>query len=53
MATGHSLDPTNGVVVTDTGPNGLRAGRWTFRGATDGDVMTTFLLCLNRHTRFG
>ena len=53
VATGHRLDPTNGVVVTDTGPNGLRAGRWTFRGETDGDMMRTFLLCLNRHTRFG
>lgn len=53
VATGHSLDPAAGAVVTRTGPDGLRAGRWTFRGATDGELMTTFLLCLNRHTQFG
>jgi hypothetical protein len=53
VATGHALDSADGAVVTGTGPDGLRAGRWTFRGARPGEVMTTFLLCLHRHTRFG
>ena len=53
VATGHALDSADGAVVTGTAPDGLRAGRWTFRGARPGEVMTTFLLCLDRHTRFG
>jgi hypothetical protein len=53
IATGHALDAADGAVVTGTGPDGLRAGRWTFRGARPGETMTTFLLCLSRHTPFG
>jgi hypothetical protein len=53
VATGHALDSDDGAVVTGTAPDGLRAGRWTFRRARPGEVMTTFLLCLDRHTRFG
>jgi hypothetical protein len=53
VATGFSLDPSNGVEVTATHPIGKRAGRWTFRGADDADVAKTFLLCLSRRTQFG
>jgi hypothetical protein len=53
VTTGHALDSAEGAVVTGTAPDGLRAGRWTFRGARRGEVMTTFLLCLDRRTRFG
>lgn len=52
VATGHTVDPDGGILVTGGGPNGLRAGRWSFRGAAARDVMTTYVLCLNRRTQF-
>ncbi|HMJ97069.1 MAG TPA: hypothetical protein VK486_14535 [Thermoleophilaceae bacterium] len=53
VATGHTVDQPDDISVTSGGPAGLRAGRWTFRAADTTDVMTNFLLCLNRHTQFG
>jgi hypothetical protein len=52
VATGHVVDQPSGIVVPVTAPAGRRVGGWTFRGAGDDDVVTSFLLCLSRRTQF-
>ena len=49
LATGVSLDPAAGTLLTGTYPLGERRGRWNVRGS--GSVKT-MLLCLARNTSF-
>ena len=53
LATGYAVDAADQVKFRLTHPEGLRAGRFRFRGAASGDVVSTFLVCLGRRSSFG
>ena len=52
LATGYAVDAADEVQLRLTHPEGPRAGRFRFRRAASDDVVTTFLVCLNRRTQF-
>ena len=52
LATGYVVDQTSEVQLRLTHPEGRRAGRFRFRRADSDDVVTTFLVCINRRTQF-
>ena len=53
LATGYAVDAADQVKLRLTHPEGLRAGRFRFRGAASDDVVSTFLVCLGRRSSFG
>lgn len=53
LATGYAVDAADQVKFRLTHPEGLRAGRFRFRGAASDDVVSTFLACLSRRSSFG
>jgi hypothetical protein len=53
LATGYAVDAADQVKLRLTHPEGLRAGRFRFRGAASDDVVSTFLVCLGRRSQFG
>jgi hypothetical protein len=53
LATGFAVDAADQVKLRLTHPEGLRAGRFRFRGAASDDVVSTFLACLGRRSQFG
>jgi hypothetical protein len=52
LATGSILDPRDAIQLSTSGPSGPRSGRWTFRRASGGDSVRTFLVCLSTGSDF-
>jgi hypothetical protein len=52
LATGSVLDPADTLELATTGPTRPQSGRWTFRQASGGDRVRTFLVCLSRGSEF-
>ena len=52
LATGSIVDPRDPIVFAAGGPIRSQGGRWTFRNASGGDRVRTFLVCLSRSTGF-
>jgi hypothetical protein len=52
LATGSSVDPAASIELARSSPAGPADGRWTFRRASGGDHVDTFLVCLSRASRF-
>lgn len=53
LATGSTLDPAGGLVLTRSHPTGDRGGRWGFASGTGTQAVKTQLLCLDRRSVFG
>ncbi len=51
LATGSIVDPRDSIVFAAGGPIRSQGGRWTFRNASGGDRVRTFLVCLSRTHR--
>jgi hypothetical protein len=52
LATGSIVDPRDAIALSTSGPTRQRLGRWTFRNASGGDRVRTFLVCLSRSSGF-
>jgi len=52
LATGSIVDPAATIELADSGPRLSRSGRWTFREASGGERVRTFLVCLARGSGF-
>ena len=52
LATGSIVDPRDAIELATSGPSRPGSGRWTFRNASDGDTVRTFLVCLSRSSGF-
>jgi hypothetical protein len=52
VATGSEVDPLDPIALLQSHATGDRAGRWVFARASDGDAVTTHLVCLGRGSRF-
>lgn len=52
LATGSIVDPRDAIELAASGPVRSQRGRWTFRKASGGDRVRTFLVCLNRSSNF-
>jgi len=52
LATGSIVDPRDAIELAVSGPTRSRLGRWTFRQASGGDRVRTFLVCLSRTSTF-
>jgi hypothetical protein len=52
LATGSIVDALDRIELAASGPLGSSAGRWTFRRASEGDAVRTFLVCLSRRSGF-
>jgi hypothetical protein len=52
LATGSIVDPAATVDLAASSPAGPAGGRWTFRNASGGDRVRSFLVCLSRASRF-
>jgi hypothetical protein len=52
LATGSIVDPLDTVELAASGPVRFGWGRWTFRQASGGDRVRTFLVCLARGSGF-
>jgi hypothetical protein len=54
VSTGFSLDPGANIRLSSTEPFGARGGRWRFDlSPARNRPVKTYLLCLDRDTRFG
>lgn len=52
LATGSVVDPAATIELADSGPTRPGWGRWTFREASGGERVRTFLVCLARGSAF-
>jgi len=52
LATGSIVDPRDAIELAASGPVRSERGRWTFRNASGGDRVRTFLVCLNTSSGF-
>jgi hypothetical protein len=52
VATGSIVDPAGSIEMAGSSPTGPAGGRWTFRSASGGDRVRSFLVCLSRASRF-
>jgi hypothetical protein len=52
LATGSIVDPAASIDLAVSSPAGPAGGRWTFRNASGGDRVRSFLVCLSRASRF-
>ncbi len=52
VAAGSSVEPLDAIELVSSGPTSARAGRWTFRRASAGDEVRSFLVCLARRSGF-
>jgi hypothetical protein len=52
LATGSIVDPAASINLAVSSPAGPGGGRWTFRNASGGDRVRSFLVCLSRASRF-
>jgi hypothetical protein len=52
LATGSSVDPAASIELAVSSPAGPADGRWTFRHASGGDRVRSYLVCLSGATRF-
>ena len=52
VATGSIVDPAASIEMAGSSPIGPAGGRWTFRSASGGDSVRSFLVCLSRASRF-
>jgi hypothetical protein len=52
LATGSIVDPAASIHLAVSSPAGPAGGRWTFRNASGGDQVRSFLVCLSRASRF-
>ena len=52
LATGSIVDPLGTIELADSGPVRFGSGRWTFRQASGGERVRTFLVCLARGSGF-
>lgn len=52
LATGSIVDPAGTIELADSGPRRSAWGRWTFRRASGGESVRTFLVCLARESGF-
>jgi hypothetical protein len=52
LATGSIVDPAATIELADSGPLRSAGGRWTFREASGGERVRTFLVCLARGSGF-
>jgi hypothetical protein len=52
LATGSIVDPRDPIELAAAGPVRSQRGRWTFRNASGGDRVRTFLVCLSRSSGF-
>jgi hypothetical protein len=52
LATGSIVDPASTIELADSGPRLSAWGRWTFRQASGGESVRTFLVCLARGSGF-
>lgn len=52
LATGSIVDPRGTIELADSGPRRVAFGRWTFRRASGGERVRTFLVCLARGSAF-
>jgi hypothetical protein len=52
LATGSIVDPRDAIELSTSGPTRAARGRWTFRNASGGDSVRTFLVCLKRSSGF-
>jgi hypothetical protein len=52
VATGSVVDSAGAIELSGSHPSGSRGGRWAFRRASAGDQVSSFLVCLARHTQF-
>ena len=52
LATGSIVDPRDAIELSTSGPSRSSRGRWTFRNASGGDQVRTFLVCLSRSSGF-
>jgi hypothetical protein len=53
LATGSIVDPLDSIALATAAPFRNNRARWTFRNASGGDRVRTFLVCLSRSTGFG